>query len=63
MSLVKTKIHPVAHLLPYLIFFTGMVLFFGFFADYIEFYQEKLSLFVFSRDYLIDNITQGCFLI
>jgi len=36
----------------------GTVLFFGFFADYIEFYQEKLSLFVFSRDYLIDNITQ-----
>lgn len=46
------------HLLPFLIFFTGSFLFFGFFADYIEFYQEKLSLFVFSRDYLIDNITQ-----
>jgi len=46
------------YLLPFLIFFTGSFLFFGFFADYIEFYQEKLSLFVFSRDYLIDHITQ-----
>ena len=55
---VKTKIRPVTQLLPYLIFFAGMVLFFGFFADYIEFYQEKVSLFVFSRDYLNDNIIQ-----
>ena len=55
---VKTKIRPVTQLLPYLIFFAGMVLFFGFFADYIEFYQEKVSLFVFSRDYFIDNINQ-----
>lgn len=43
---------------PYLIFFTGSFLFFGFFADYIEFYQEKTSLFVFSHDYFIDNISQ-----
>ncbi len=33
-------------------------MFFGFFADYVEFYQEKLSLFVFSHDYLIDNLNQ-----
>lgn len=46
------------NLLPYLIFFTGSFLFFGFFADYVEFYQEKLSLFVFSRDYLIDKLSQ-----
>jgi len=46
------------YILPYLVFFTGSFLFFGFFADYIEFYQEKLSLFVFSRDYFTDNITQ-----
>jgi len=44
--------------LPYLIFFTGSFLFFGFFADYVEFYQEKLSLFVFSHDYFIDNLSQ-----
>lgn len=44
--------------LPYLIFFTGSVIFFGFFADYVEFYQEKSSLFVFSGDYLKEKITQ-----
>ncbi len=49
--------------LPYLIFFTGSFLFFGFFADYVEFYQEKTSLFVFSRDYLVDGITQPGFLL
>ena len=53
-----------SYLLPCLIFFAGSFLFFGFFADYVEFYQEKLALFVLSRDYLIDNITQpGSFLI
>jgi hypothetical protein len=46
------------HFLPFLIFFTGSFLFFGFFADYVEFYQEKLSLFIFSHDYLIDNLSQ-----
>ena len=46
------------YILPYLVFFTGSFLFFGVFADYIGFYQEKISLFVFSRDYLIDNIKQ-----
>ena len=44
--------------LPYLLFFSGSFVFFGFFADYVEFYQEKLSLFVFSHDYLIDNLNQ-----
>jgi len=47
-----------SHLLPYLIFFIGSGIFFGLFGDYIEFHQEKLSLFVFSRDYLIDNLIQ-----
>ena len=45
------------YILPYLVFFTGSFLFLGFFADYVEFYQEKVSLFIFSRDYLVDNIT------
>jgi hypothetical protein len=40
------------------VFFTGSFIFFGFFADYIEFYQEKTSLFVFSRDYLNASLTQ-----
>lgn len=44
--------------LPYLLFFTGLVLFFGFFADYIFFYQEKLSLFIFSSDFLKEHFNQ-----
>jgi len=44
--------------LPYLLFFSGSFVFFGFFADYVEFYQEKLALFVFSHDYLIDNLNK-----
>lgn len=50
--------------LPYLVLFTSSFVFFGFFADYVEFYQEKTSLFVFSGDYLKDIITQpGSFVI
>jgi hypothetical protein len=50
--------------LPYLIFFTGSFLFFGFFANYTEYYQEKTSLFVLSHDYLIENLSgPGSFLI
>jgi hypothetical protein len=48
----------IYNILPYLIFFTGSFIFFGFFADYVEFYQEKISLFIFSHDYLIDNLSQ-----
>ncbi len=58
MSPVKTNRNPVTQLLPYLIFFTGLVLFFGIFADYVEYYQEKISLFVFSSDYLKSSLTQ-----
>ncbi len=47
-----------SHILPYLIFFIGSGIFFGLFGDYVEFYQEKLSLFIFSHDYLIDNVIQ-----
>jgi hypothetical protein len=46
------------YFLPLLIFFTGSFIFYGFFADYVEYYQEKLSLFVFSGDYLNASLTQ-----
>src|SRR4030042_2995046 len=59
----QVKNNRFLNFLPYLIFFTGSFLFFGFFADYVEFYQEKTSLFVFSRDYLVDGITQPGFLL
>ena len=52
------KYNRLIFFLPYLILFTGSFVFFGFFADYIEFYQEKLSIFVFSGDYFINYIDQ-----
>jgi len=44
--------------LPYRLFFLIMFLFFGLFADHIFFYQEKSSLFVFSYDFLVENLHQ-----
>jgi len=50
--------------LPYLLFFLISFVYFGFFADYIGFYQEKSSLFLFSNDYLVQNLHQpGGFLV
>ncbi len=48
----------LASFLPYLIFFSGSFIYFGFFADYIFFYQEKSSLFVFSFDSLSGNLNK-----
>lgn len=48
----------LAGLLPLLIFFTGSFIFFALLADYIGFFQEKQSLFVFSGDYLFNTIRQ-----
>ncbi|MBN2667510.1 MAG: hypothetical protein JXR67_13440 [Bacteroidales bacterium] len=48
----------LAGLLPFHIFFLGSFVFFAFLADYIGFFQEKQSLFIFSRDYLNDTIRQ-----
>ena len=57
-----TKKHPkyssFVNYLPYIAFFIGSFLFFGIFADYVEYYQEKISLFVFSSDYLKSSLTQ-----
>lgn len=44
--------------LPYLILFASVFIFFSFFADYAAFYQEKLTLFVFSGDYLAGHLNQ-----
>jgi hypothetical protein len=54
----KKTVDKFLYLLPFLIFFTGSFIFFGFFADYVEYYQEKLSLFVFSSDYLKSSLSQ-----
>jgi hypothetical protein len=64
MSKNKSIKYQSYNFLPYLILFASSVIFFTFFADYVEFYQEKTSLFVFSGDYLKDIITQpGSFVI
>jgi hypothetical protein len=44
--------------LHYLLFFLITFIFFAFFADYIFFYQEKSSLFIFSSDYLMECFHQ-----
>jgi hypothetical protein len=44
--------------LPYLIYLTVTFIYFGFFADYILFYQEKSFLFIFSFDFLKENLHQ-----
>ncbi|NSW95764.1 MAG: hypothetical protein HPY62_13735, partial [Bacteroidales bacterium] len=43
---------------PYLLFFLASFIFFGFVAEYICFYHEKSSLFVFSGDFLRENSRQ-----
>lgn len=58
MKVNKINSDQFLYLLPLLIFFTGSFIFFGFFADYVEYYQEKISLFVFSSDYLKSSVTQ-----
>jgi len=50
--------------LPYLVFFAIVFVYFIFFGNYIFFYQEKSSLFIFSLDFLSENLNQpGGFLI
>jgi len=44
--------------LPYILLFAGSFVYFAFIADYICFYQEKLSLFVLSGYYLADHLKQ-----
>ena len=44
--------------LPLLALFISLVVYFGFFGDYVLFYQEKFSLFIFSLDFLKENLHQ-----
>jgi len=44
--------------LPYRLFFLFIFLYFILFGNYIFFYQEKSSLFVFSTGYLLENLRQ-----
>jgi len=54
----NSHVNDFLHYLPYRLFFLFSFLFLGLFADHIFFYQEKSSLFIFSSDYLIENLRQ-----
>lgn len=55
---------PWASLIPYLLFFIAILIYFAFYDNYGFFYQEKSSLFIFSFDFLQENIRQpGGFII
>ena len=58
MNRITSKNNAIFLGLPYLVFFIGSFIYFGFFADYIFFYQEKTSLFVCSSDFLFENLHQ-----
>ncbi|MFZ0280948.1 MAG: DUF6057 family protein [Bacteroidales bacterium] len=58
MNQVKQTKNPFPDLLPYLVLFILMFLYFGFFADYAAYYQEQTSLFVFSHEYLAEHFHQ-----
>lgn len=64
MTQIKTNINAYLSWIPYLLFFAGSFIYFGFFASYVFFYQEKSSLFIFSLSFLNENLHQpGGFLI
>jgi hypothetical protein len=44
--------------LPFLAFFVSVFIYFAFFGNYVLFYQEKFSLFIFSYDFLKENLHQ-----
>lgn len=44
--------------LPLLAFFVSVFVYFAFFGNYVLFYQEKFSLFIFSFDFLKENLHQ-----
>ncbi len=58
MNQLKKSNNSFFSFLPYLILFASVFIFFSFFADYAAYYQEKLTLFVFSGDYLAGHLNQ-----
>jgi hypothetical protein len=54
----KSKKDIFLNVLPYLIYFLCLFIFFGYFADYVQFFQEKSALFVCSTDFLSENLNQ-----
>lgn len=58
MEHVKDKEKRLFHFMPFLFLFVLCLLYFSSFGDYITYYQEKNSLFVFSKDYLANYLIQ-----
>lgn len=44
--------------LPYIVLFAGMFVWFAFISEHILFFQEKSSLFLFSREYISEKLWQ-----
>src|ERR1035437_7392830 len=59
-TMTKQKINTnlIICYLPYAILFLVPFFYFLFFADHIFFSQEKSSLFIFSKDFLVENLHQ-----
>ena len=58
MNQIKTNRKSFLFWIPYLVFFAVSFIYFGFFCNYIYFYQEKSSLFILSGDFLSENLHQ-----
>ena len=58
MNQIKLNYNTFFSWIPHLVFFIGSFIYFGFFANYIFFPQEKSSLFIFSSDFLLENLHQ-----
>ncbi len=58
MNQIKTNRKSFLFWIPYLVFFAVSFIYFGFFCNYIFFYQEKSSLFILSGDFLSENLHQ-----
>jgi hypothetical protein len=57
-SFIMTVRKKTANLLPYFLFFALVFVYFAFFGSYAFFFQEKSSLFIFSLDFLLENLKQ-----
>ena len=58
MDQAKNRNYKLKNLIPFLLLFVFCLSYFSSLGDYITYYQEKNSLFVFSKDYLVSHLIQ-----
>jgi hypothetical protein len=58
MILTNKKFKSYLFLIPYLVYFSILLIYFVYYESYGFFYQEKSSLFIFSFDFLHENLKQ-----